>query len=346
MVSASDAAFHARLTAYAAKNPRFAVGAAFARGETDPEVVVAGNCHYRASQPVTHDAAWHIGSITKSFTAALIMRLIAQGRLELDQPIGELLSPPEMPMHPDWRAITMGEALSHTAGLRANVPIIDLFKQEGDDRVAARLQRLQAIWHRAPGGRRGRFAYSNVGYVLAGAVAESIVGRPWEDLIVTELARPLGLTSLGFGPPTGEDAVFGHVRFLGFHSARDPAEKNADNPAWMGPAGGLRLSLGDLVRWGQAHLAAGQGRRPDFLTPDACALLHRPVSEEYGLGWVVQAVPEEGTTLIWHNGSNTMWYAVLALVPERDLVVAIAINRYDHAGGDALVKDLIKALLD
>lgn len=309
-------------------------------------MVVAGNRDRRDSQAVASDAAWHIGSITKSFTAALILRLVAQGRLDLDRPVGDSLSSHGARMHPDWQAVTLRQALSHTAGLRANVPVWDLMKPEGDDRVAARLQRLRAVWHRAPGGRSGRFAYSNVGYVLAGVVAETVAGRPWEDLILTELARPLGLGSLGFGPPAGKGDPFGHGRFLGFHVARDPEKNRADNPAWMGPAGGLHLNLGDLVRWGQVHLAARQGRRPDFLAPDACALLHRPISEEYGLGWVVQPVPEEGTTLIWHNGSNTLWYAVLAMVPERDLVVAIAINRYDHAGGDALVRDLIRALID
>ena len=70
--------------------------------------------------------------------------------------------------------------------------------------------------------------------------------------------------------------------------------------------------------------------------------MHREVTESYGLGWVV--VEEESGPRSWHNGSNTMWYAILAVVPDQDLVLAVATNSFDHKPIDALTLDLFDAL--
>ena len=69
------------------------------------------------------------------------------------------------------------------------------------------------------------------------------------------------------------------------------------------------------------------------------------VTDDYGLGWVVQPLPDHNATLIWANGSNTFWYALLAMVPERDLVIAVALNRFDQKRGDAALQDLLRAIL-
>ena len=346
MTNVIEDPFRSAFAALARKQGRFAIGAAVARGGGKPLVLVSGRRHKGSEEPVALAAPWHIGSITKSFTASLVLKLVERGQLTLDEPLDRLLVAQAPEMHPTWRNITLRQVLSHTAGLPANVSMVELLRSVGDDLVAERLARLRKLWVDPPSGKVGEFLYSNVGYVLAGSVVEAVAGRPWEELIVTEIAEPLGFSSLGFGPPTGADAAWGHQRLLGLSRARDPFREGADNPAWMGPAGTLHLNLADLAIWGQTHLAACRDERPDFLAGESCRLLRRPVTAEIGLGWVVQPIPNRQATMIWANGSNTFWYAILGMVPEEDLVIALVLNRFDQKGGDAGLQSLLATVLD
>lgn len=120
-------------------------------------------------------------------------------------------------------------------------------------------------------------------YVLAAIVAEEATGKPWEDLVATRIAAPLGLTSLGFGPPENEGAPWGHRGFPGFKRPADPdGSEPADNPVWMGPAGWLHMNLNDLIIWGQAHLQACKGASPAFLSQQNCQRMKTANTQEYG----------------------------------------------------------------
>jgi D-alanyl-D-alanine carboxypeptidase len=117
----------------------------------------------------------------------------------------------------------------------------------------------------------------------------------------------------------------------------------ADNPAIIGPAGTLHLSLADLLAWGRAHLAACRGGRPDLIPAADCRAMQDPVAGPYALGWVVTDQPD-GTRVVWHNGSNSLWFAMLAMVPARDLVFAYVQNA-GGAAGDRTADRLLAALL-
>ena len=346
MSNTVDDAFRDGFSALPPDKKRSALAAAVAHDGGQPLVLVSGNRHKNSKEPVGLEAPWHIGSITKPFTATLVMRLVDQGVLTLDTPLGTLLASHSGDMHPEWRAVTMRQALSHTAGLPANVPFLDLFKADGEDAVADRLARLQPLWRKPLAGRPGAYAYSNIGYVLAGAVVDAATGRSWEDLIEAEIAGPLALTSLGFGPPNHPQGAWGHRSMFGFLTADDPANGGVDNPPWMAPAGGLHMNLADLAGWGQAHLAACRSGRPDLLSDTSCQAMRTPVAADYGLGWSITPVPDHDVTLIWHNGSNSLWYAILGMVPEKDLVVAVALNRFDQKRGDAALRSLLLAVLE
>ncbi len=346
MAEPTKTVFESRFEAIASEDPRFAMAATFAFGDDTPVTRTAGPQSKGSQRPVGADAAWHIGSITKSFTSTLILKLAEQGKLSLHAPVGTLLDRHSDQMHPDWQAITLHQMLSHTAGLPANATSLQMMQGDSDDPAKTRIDLLQAHWVKNLPGEPGTFEYSNIGYVLAGVVAEEVTGQPWETLIRDEIAGPLSLSSLGFGAPVGPDDPWGHKSFLGFKSAVDPDRGRTDNPNWMGPAGRLHISIADLARWGQAHLAACRGERPELLSQQSCLAMRTPVSEDYGYGWVIQSMAEQDATIIWHNGSNTMWYAVLAMIPEQDLVVAVALNRMDAPRVDAAVKDLIGTLLD
>lgn len=328
----------------ASENKNFAIAVGYAVGNDTPVSFVTGN-RYRDGGPVGENAPWHIGSISKSFTAVVILQLVDEGKLDLDTPIGTYISDIAPDMHSDWKSITLRQLLGHKAGLPANVSIWQLMKDSTPNPAKDRIERLQTLWTKPLGENRKNFEYSNVGYVLAGIIAEHITDTSWEQLLCTKVFEPLHLKSAGFGPPTDPEAAWGHKRILGFNKAADPSAPGSDNPSWMAPAGGLHLNMDDLLRWGQTLLTACKSKRPDFLSAEHCQMMRTPDENDYGLGLIIQPLEDHDATFIWHNGSNTMWYAIVGMVPEHDLVIGFATNRIDAKGGDKIVKQLMEDLL-
>lgn len=314
--------------------PKQALGAAYAFGNDAPTVMVAGPRSRADGRKVPPDAPFHIGSISKSFTATLLMQLEQEGQLSLSTPIGAYLNGPEYQLHPTWAALTLEQLLSHTAGLKANASMREMIQRYAERPAAGRVRVLSALWQSPVPHRAGKMRYSNLGYVLAGVVAEEVTGQSWEDQIQARFGRRLGLKSLGFGAPDTPDAPLGHVSIVGVKKPLAADLREADNPAWMGPAGTIHLNMADLARWGQTHLRACRGEVPRFLTVQNCRRLWTPVSKNYGLGWIIEQPKGLGPKR-WHNGSNNRWFAVLAVYPEQDLVVATASN---HATAQRVTK--------
>src|SRR5215831_127316 len=163
------------------------------RAEGHPEAATADDC-------------WAIGSDTKAFTATLIARLAERGVLSLDDTLPKLLPGLAGSMDPAYRRVTLAQLLSHTAGLAPltddkDLPAFrDVIRADGD----VRAQRAAVARHylaRPPASKVGQFAYSNLGYIIAGAIAEAHTGKSWEDLLREEVFTPLGITHAGFGPP-------------------------------------------------------------------------------------------------------------------------------------------------
>lgn len=335
---AEETSIEQSFAAVVAKAPKFALGLAYDAGDGDIQTMVAGPQGKKLATAVPVDARWHIGSISKSFTSTLVMQLVEQGVLDLDAPVSRYLPDDAAQMDAGWAGSTLRQLLSHTAGLPANAPIRILLQEQDDSPRAARQSVLSQLWHKETGDA-GEFLYSNLGYVLAAYVVEQVTDTAWEDLIITRIAQPLGLSSLGFGAPSGVGDPLGHKSIFGFKSSVQPTAGGADNPAWMAPAGGLHMTLQDLVAWGQAHLAACDGARPELMGQAMCKLQKTVVKDGYGLGWVVMPSDDHGP-FVWHNGSNTMWYAVLTLLPERGQVYAIATNVMAAGRVDELAKSL------
>ncbi|MDO1557938.1 serine hydrolase [Brevundimonas sp. 2R-24] len=263
---------------------------------------------------------WHIGSITKSMTATLIARLVDQGVIAWSDTVGGILGG-EAASGP-YAEATFLHLLSHRSGLPANLPIARLpaYATPSGDVVADRARYVAEGLALPPvGPMRETFLYSNQGYVTAGAMIERRTGQSWEQLMREHLFAPLGLTSAGFGAPTG-DQPWGHRAGLAGLSPVDPSRPFADNPEPLGPAGRVHMNLHDLT----AYLGAHRDRSA-YLKPETWDVLHTPpFGGEYALGWVVRP---EG---LWHNGSNTVWYAEV-LVGRTGAVSAAACNSGDLA---------------
>lgn len=309
-----------------------AFAAGYVRGEEDPVTRTEGD-RYKGGGAVSASAPWHIGSITKGFTATLAMQLVDQGRLDLDAPIATYLPQHAPQMHPDWATLTMRALLSHTGGLRPNFTDAQMISAASGDLPGERLSRLGAHWTKPIKGKPGRYTYSNLGYALAGVVIEQTAGVPWEHLVRDRIAGPLGLTSLGTGAPRDPGSAWGHRKKLFRLMRMDPARTDADNPPWLGPAGTLHLSIGDLLIWGQAHLRACNGAQQGVVSGNSCLEMRKVVDADYALGWVWFHFPGRSERMIGHDGSNGMWMASFAILLERDLVLAFATNdgRYSRA---------------
>lgn len=342
MAEVNDTAFQEAFSQIASGFPG-AVTAGYIVEDSAPVVLVHGPRAPGLPDPVPAGASWHIGSITKTLTADLIMRLAEQGRLDFDAPLSVLL--PDAELHPDWRDLTLTQILSHTAGLRPNFTMAETGADYGDDLTAERRTRLAAHWSQPQPREPGRFRYSNLGFVLAGHIAEVRTGRSWEELIDAEIAAPLGLESLGFGAPNGPGDPLG-TRGMFIRRAVEPTAQRADNPAWLGPAGTVHMSLEDLLRWGQANMLACEGSYQDFLSAENCQRLRQPVSQTYGLGWEVAMLKlDRDVQVIGHSGSNTMWITHLFYAPEEKIVLALSMNQARNLRSQRDLVRLARALL-
>lgn len=285
---------------------------------------------------------WHLGSNTKAMTAALYGRLVDAGQADWDATLSQLL--PDVAMHEAWRDTPLTAVMGHVAGLSDDTAMGRpwLMTARADPRGLADQRRalVEAMLAVPPAGTPGTFDYGNANYVLIGAVIETLTGRPWEDVMRTELFGPLGITSAGFGAPPGAQP-WGHSG----GRAVDPSTGFADNPLALGPAGTAHMSLNDYARFLGVFLNQGAG----LLSPETLAVLTRSVGQgqpPYGGGWlIVGGQPWAGGPALAHDGSNTMWYLSAWVAPGIGRAFVAASND-GNAGGEAcrqLIPGLIRA---
>ena len=293
--------------------------------------------------PVTLADQWHLGSDTKAMTATLIARLVERGQLKWDVTLAEVFPELAPQMHPDFKTVTLRHLLSHRAGLPAN---LDLAKYSGDDAVALRLravrEELAKKPRRAPG---SNYEYSNLGYIVAGAVVEKTTGQSWEQAMNTEVFEPLQMKGVGFGgtgTPGQIDQPWPHTADGEPTSENGPA---VDNPPVMGPAGRVHGSIQDWAKFIQDQLRGERGG-PALLKSASYQKLHTPpFGGDYALGWMVAQRAWGGGTVFNHAGDNTMNFANVWVAPQRDFAILVCVNQSGDTAfksSDAAVAALLK----
>lgn len=299
-----------------------AVGAAFDGPDRNLQIAVSGRRSRHADTPVTPADLWHTGSVGKSMTATLVATLFHD---QLDTP---WLSLPRVQArfgnaHEAWQSSSLRHLLTSTGGLPANFPLKYLRHTDSTDSTDFRTDALAEVLSRPPRAPVGsRFRYSNLGYTLAGHVCEIVWGESYPSLLAKHVCTPLGMASVGFGAPPGEQP-HGHQVILGWRREIHPDRPLADNPPLITPAGRMHMTLGDLAAFGRAHLDMHKGVGPlAHLVSDG---LHTPLLADYACGWIVADEPWCGP-IIWHNGSNRYWYCLLILFPELDAIAAFTTN--------------------
>lgn len=303
-----------------------AMGVAWQRDGRAVQVLTDGQRSIRCDVPVQPGDRWHLGSVTKGMTATLAARFVDAGKLSWTTPLAELIGAQVPDMHAGCRDLTLLHLLSHHGGLARDVPQ-SRYAHLPD--AQQRLAYAQAALTQAPLGPPGAsMVYSNVDYVVAGLVLETVGRAPWEELIDTHLMRPLGIRNVGFGPPgvaDPPDQPQGHRM-----GARGLEPVRSDVAFALGPAGRVHMLLADLTRYLHAHLT----QPPDFLKPLTWAALHTPpFGSSYALGW---DVAPDG--VLSHGGTNGWWKSEVRIDPRRRLVCAAVTNVLNVNGQQALLQ--------
>jgi CubicO group peptidase (beta-lactamase class C family) len=265
---------------------------------------------------VTIDDRWHIGSDTKAFTATMIARLVERGVMRFEDTLGDSFPALASDMDPAYRSITVTQLLSHTAGLPPltddkDLPSFLALINAADGLKAQRAAIARKYLSMPPASPAGEYTYSNLGFIIAGAIAEARSGKTWENLIQEEIFAPLGILNAGFGAPgtSGQfDQPQGHRETAGQMTPLDAADTEADNPPALGPAGTMHIALKDWMLFAQDQL---------------------------------DGVP----MILTHSGSNGFWLADVRIMPKHDMIILIAINAGNDAA-DQAVKEIGRPLRD
>ncbi len=332
-----DAALGALLAEVHAGHEAPALAAALVRGD---DIISAAIGLRRAGDgsEVELKDRFHWGSLTKSMTAVVAATMVEQGKLEWQTPVARQLAI----RRPDPRLerVTLRDLLEHHGGLRANATQPFSFmvpEPNGIDRATRReLARvfLQTPPEHDPG---TRFHYSNLGYIIAGALLEETADQPIETLIRDRIFKPLEMTNSGFGAPANgiddpDSQPWGH-RDDGTPVPPGPGD---DNPAWLTAAGRAHGCVTDLARYARYHLQSPAGLV--CLESETIQDLHQPRSEAAepaACGWFVSRRTWARGRVLTHTGSNTMFYAVIWLAPEIDTALVAVSNIGGKSGAEA-----------
>lgn len=259
------------------------------------------------------EAVLEIGSVTKMYFAAVILRLVEQGKLNLDAPIGQYL--PDLPE--SHRALTLRRLLNHTSGSFEYLGGLADLRRDYSDRE------LMEVFLKRPldFGPGEAWSYSNGGYLLAGQVAAKVTGKSWRELMQTEVIDRLGLKE------TWIQQVNRIIprRTQGYAmTARGQTNAEPIRPSSGNTAGAILASGTDVARWAQAWFD-GRIARPDVQREAFVpAQLARCRTFDYGLGWFLDNL---GPYKVAEHGGNTFGYSAnLYTVPSEKLTVVVLTN--------------------
>jgi CubicO group peptidase (beta-lactamase class C family) len=274
---------------------------------------------------------FHIASCTKSWTATLAAVAVHRGRLRWTTTLAEGLPSLTTRMRREYASATLEQLLAHEAKLptytQPSARRVEEMRALTGSGAEQRLAFLEQVLAERPNYATGDGVYSNAGYVAVGAMLESSAGQSWEDLIRRELARPLGLTTVGFGYPATvavPNQPRGHAR-SGRTTVELPVDEARQLAVCLWPAGAVHCSIGDLATYAADHLSGLRGR--SALLPSAYyERLHRRRGESvFTLGWGITRDPRWGVTH-FGAGSGGWFFVRIVIVPEHDAAVVIASN--------------------
>jgi serine beta-lactamase-like protein LACTB, mitochondrial len=265
----------------------------------------------------TPQTAYRIGSVTKVLTAALLMRLVEDGRLDLDTPISNYIT-----LSAPLQALTLRQLAGHLGGVR-HYRANEFFTNTAYPTLRAALEIFESDTLIAPPGTR--YAYSSYGYNLIGAVIESITRKPFATSLRELVLEPLQMRNTS--PDEKGREIAGRAQVYAIPNQGDVTNAPEDDLSSRWPSGGYLSSTDDLARLGRTMFS------PGFLEPASIQLMVTPqrlvsgTQTTVGIAWRV-GIDSTGRNYYHHGGTSNGGSAFLLVYPERQLVVAVAANAF------------------
>lgn len=257
------------------------------------------------------DTPFITGSLSKSFTAACIMKLYEEGHLNIDSPVNPYLDAAEVFKNPkDATRITIRQLLNHTSGL-------GVYQHVGNAKIV---------------GKNGEYTYANVNYDILGLIVEKVSGVSYSDYLTETFFTPLGMThsSAAYAKAKEDGLITGHNNYFGFSVESDVKYPLSDSWSTV-PAGYIASSANDMGKYLQMYLRGGYG----ILSDKSLSTMFRatvPMDESgetgYGMGWVRSDKYVE--TVYNHTGLTENYISDMYLLPESGVGVVFLANTNDY----------------
>lgn len=294
----------------------------------EPVLASHGVLNINTGVETTDDSVFQIGSISKVWTATVIMQLVDEGKLDLDAPIIDVVPEFRVADAEVSKSVTMRHLLTHTSGIDGDV-FTDAGR--GDDCLEKYVDALSEVKQIHPIG--ATFSYCNSGFALMGRVIEKLTGLNWDDALRDRLFTPLGLKHTMTLP---EEALL-HRAAAGHVGADENGPILATTwsiPRSLGPAGIIDASAADVLEFARMHLQDGlaaDGTR--ILSAESAELMtmHQTdvpdpyvLGDSWGLGWI--RFDWGGKRLYGHDGNTIGQAAFLRILPEDGVAVTLLTN--------------------
>jgi len=303
----------------------------------------AGVLNQTTGVSVTPNSLFHIGSISKLFTATQIMQLVEHGDIDLDKPFNTYVPEFSLKQKQAAQTITTRNMLTHTSGIPG-----DFFEDTGPgennlEKYTQACHELTPVF-----AANEHFSYCNTGYSLLGYQITKLTGKSWEAALASTLMKPLGAKHWAVRPE----------RELHFSSAvghmTDPATgKNSLvplGPRSMGPGGSrIALSPWELLRFAQMHMNNGRAENGSkILSQNTVLAMQEPQIdlsfnrrfEAWGLGWMLFGYG--GKHVIGHDGGTAGMTSQLRLIPDQGFAIAVMSN---GGNGGGVFRDIAGKIL-
>lgn len=285
--------------------------------------------------PNTNETKFRLGSITKQFTATLILQLVQQGKIKLDGKISDYL--------PEYRKdigdkVSIHQLLNHTSGIPSYTGLPGFFQDVSRNpyKVDAFVKKYASNdLEFEPG---SKYSYNNSGYFLLGAIVEKVTGKPYEQVLKEKIFDPLGMKNTGYDH---HDTIIEN-RASGYQKTAD-GYTNAPYLDMSIPyaAGSMYSTVDDLYLW-------DQGLYTDrVLSAATKELMYKPTLSDYGYGWVITKTSfDEKIPVITHGGGINGFNTTIVRFPAQKHLIVMLDNTSQGGNVDRLARELVKILYD
>lgn len=306
------------------------------------------------AEPVDEHTLFALGSNTKAFTATAIGLLVQEGKLSWDDPVTRYLPDFKLHDHHTTQLITIRDLLCHRSGLGTWAGDVLLLSSYSTEEVIRRLRHIPPEYN-----FRAGYGYSNLMFITAGMVIETVSGLSWDDFIRRRIFEPLGMTDSVTKPRYLKDRHNIAVPHEDVKGRLQTVVQRED--AHVGAAGSIHASVVDIALWMRLQLGQGciEGKQiVDSAIIEETHTPHTPIRlsaierkllpsrhfAAYGLGWFLSDL--HGRFFVRHTGGVDGMLSSVVLIPEEKIGIAVFTNKLPNSAFTSLPAYLIEKLLD